>query len=343
MKFIIVVVPLFAFISNEALAYNIKRDQIFVYSPTKPQIGVEAGNNIVIDADRESTSVNLIISPNIEMFAISRQCTPDENWQSGNIDGYVGNISALPRGSQTTANGLKYSLEMGGGNWSHLSSSASHSFYIETARAVWDPNIASAGFHQCWGLGQAVGLSSRTPAMPVTITIDRGTAIPGYYELNIPIYWAYIEWKIHGYGTPPIDRNWPNLLTQTPNSLRYITFPVTVTSSCSITSGNVIQLNHGVMTPKSAVNNEAKTTVDLTCTNAATVNVKLLGNEVDNKSSCSSWGTCELTFDNGTNEDKLSISGTNTLSIKSTFKPKALEPIAAGKFTAHGVLQILVE
>lgn len=317
-----------------------RTNQIFLYAPNKIQD--YTADPVTISADHNSTNVTLSFPSDVSMRNISSYCSSGEA-QYGDIDGFVANIIGIPSGPQSSVSGLSYKLGINWPDFPNVSNVRNYSFYMQSTPNYWP--LDSKPIHQCWAEDTVVGLGyGSIPAnVSMTITVDRGTATPGYYDLLIPMYHAYSELKVHGYGnTPPIDSIWPNLIMQK-SSLRYTRLPVLVTSSCNITNGNVIQLNHGVMTPKSAVNNEAKTTIDLTCTNAATVNLKLLGNEIDNKSSCSSWGTCELTFDNGTNEDKLSISGTKKLTIKSTFKPKALEPIVAGKFTAHGVLQILVE
>lgn len=344
MKLLSILVSLSSLILNDVFAYNIKRDQIFLYTQITPGSVIAQGNTLIIDADKASTSVTLDIPQNRLMYAIYRDCSPNTDWQSPNIKGFVGNIIALPKGLQTAENGLKYSLETNSWSPFPISSSSGYSFYITTDPAHWNnTEPASAGFHQCWPLGASVGLGSRTPALPVTITIDRGTAVPGVYTIKVPMYWSYIEWKIHGKDQPPINPGWPNLITNTGGSLMHMEFPVVITSSCNLQNSDAIQLDHGVMTPTSAINNVASSTVNLVCTNAATVNVKLLGNEMDNKSSCSSWGTCELTFDNGKYEDKLQITGAKTLTIRSTFKPKTSETVTAGKFSANGVLQILVE
>lgn len=317
-----------------------RTNQIFLYAPDN-SLDYTA-EEVKISADSASSIVDLTFPKIVTMRNISSYCSSGEP-QYGDIDGFIANIIGIPSGPQSSVSGLSYKLGINWPGYPRVSNVGNYSFYIQSIPNYWPLDLNP--IHQCWKENTSVGLGHGSiPAKAsMTITVDRGTATPGYYDLLIPMYHAYSELKVHGYGnTPPIGDNWPNLIMKK-SSLRHTRLPVLVTSNCNITNGNVIQLNHGVMTPKSAVNNEAKTTVDLTCTYAATVNLKLLGNEIDNKSSCSSWGTCELTFDNGTNEDKLSISGTKKLTIKSTFKPKALEPIVAGKFTAHGVLQILVE
>ncbi|MCU6274027.1 hypothetical protein KWI08_08970 [Morganella morganii] len=358
MKLRIIVISLIALIPNSILAMDIKRNQIFFFVPTVSGTQ-EAVEQITIVADRQSTVANIAFPMLSSMKAIDSYCTDlsgniNTDWQSGGIPGFKGNMIAIPNGRQTSVSGLEYSISMSNtASWTphSLINNTGYSVYSTYEANLWpvEPNGAASGTHQCWGqpgsLTDTPGLGSTSPLMPVEINIYRGAAVPGSYELVIPVYWSFIEWKIHN-GNPQFNSKWPSTLMQTPNALTYIKYKVNVTSKCQLNNYDAIQINHGVMTPKSALNNEAKATIDLICTDAAMVKVRLLGsNKTDNKSSCGSWGTCELTFDNGTDKDELITYGPQTLpiNIKSIFKPKTSEPIAAGTFTGNGVLQILVE
>lgn len=336
-------------------AYNIKKDQIFLYTPPSADSTPVSGQPITISADKNITQSQIKLQQYSVLTIAHRSCTEDQadpgGWQSGNISGFVGHLVGLPKktmiATSSDGNGGKISYEIipETNNWNPWSevTSPDFNFYTNYDGNTWGAQPASAGFHKCWNVGGTVGIDDAhvAPAIPVSISINRSMAIPGKYEMRIPFYWGYIEWKIHNATTPSFNRDWSTLVYR-PEARRELIIPVTVVSQCTVNT-NSISLEHGIMTPAAAINNKTSSSISLTCTSNATVKLSLQGGFKDNISKCGASGTCELTFgDTDKYSQDLTFSGTMEIPVQSKFVPGSTHP-AAGKFESHAVLEIDVK
>lgn len=176
------------------------------------------------------------------------------------------------------------------------------------------------------------------------IGIERKTAIPGQYVINLPYKYAYEENKQFPSGAPSINKI-VSLLDHAYES--YIPLNIKVVSMCSFNT-SPINLSHGTMTGRNADGNQTKPyNLNVACTPGTSLSVKLLGTQkvsgkTDNYTQCGTGGMCELTFDNGKYDETMTIDNSKTLSIKSTYRLNDIAKPVAESFEGSGVLQVLV-
>lgn len=179
------------------------------------------------------------------------------------------------------------------------------------------------------------------------LEIERGSAIPGNYELSIPVR-VGIETNIYTTSKTELGNPWvniPNAQLQLPAN--NIKVSVNVTSKCAL-DVQPINLSHGTMTGRNADGNQTKPyNLNVTCTPGTSLSVKLLGTQkvsgkTDNYTQCGTGGMCELTFDNGKYDETMTVDSSKTLSIKSTYRLNDIAKPVAESFEGSGVLQVLV-
>lgn len=200
---------------------------------------------------------------------------------------------------------------------------------------------------RCWQTGEIASFVPfyKPPAISAHVDIDRGTAIPGSYQLQLPYWLAYEE----NSGRGSFGADFPNypakLLREQPDF--YIQQSVEVHSKCSFDTTS-ITLDHGTMTPAEARGHITRPyNLQINCVSPVSLHVSLRGNtpiagKTANFTQCGEAGSCELRF-NQTDFDKIfSVNNSTTLSIDSTFHPKS-GPAVAGAFSGSAVLSILVD
>ncbi|HHN6603699.1 TPA: spore coat protein U domain-containing protein [Escherichia coli] len=180
-----------------------------------------------------------------------------------------------------------------------------------------------------------------------SLEIDRRTAIPGHYDLSIPFYYGFEEFKTTTGMTDSSELPYkiPGILINTPPL--FIPVSLDVKSACQFDVSS-INLSHGIMTGRNADGNQTKPyNLNVTCTPGTSLSVKLLGTQkvsgkTENYTQCGTGGVCELTFDNGKYDETMTIDNSKMLSIKSTYRLNDITKPVAGAFEGSGVLQVLV-
>lgn len=209
-------------------------------------------------------------------------------------------------------------------------------------------NNPSETSHLCWGIGTIQGAAGVNEEWKARVTVDRATAIPGRYAVEIPIRLGWEENKNYtGQAVIP-DSGWlkfPSVLFQ--QSPMYIKLDLTITSKCSFNT-SPINLSHGTMSGRESDGNQTKPyNLNVTCTPGTSLSVKLLGTQkvsgkTDNYTQCGTGGMCELTFDNGKYDETMTIDNSKTFSIKSTYRLNDISKPVAESFEGSGVLRVLV-
>lgn len=179
------------------------------------------------------------------------------------------------------------------------------------------------------------------------LEIDRGSAVPGEFLLNIPVRLG-IETNIYTKGEDELNPPRGNIpLTQLQYPANNIHVRMRVVSKCSFDS-SLINLSHGVMSGLDANGNQTKPyNLNISCTPGTSLSVKFIGahkivGKTDNYTQCGDGGMCELTFDNGKHDETMIIDNTKKLSIKSTYHLNDPKKVIAGNFEGSAVLSILV-
>ncbi|MBB8471474.1 hypothetical protein HEK73_024005 [Escherichia coli] len=204
-----------------------------------------------------------------------------------------------------------------------------------------------------WWLGVCHPVGEKYPAVEITwnnlsfaLSIERRNAVPGHYDIQIPFYYGFEEYKLlEGVGGY-VAKNAPNLIYLLTKP-QYIPVSVDIRSKCHFNS-SPINLSHGVMTGVNADGNQTRPyNLDISCTPGTSLSAKFIGTQrisgrTDNYTRCGDSGMCELTFDNGKHDESMIIDNTKTLSIKSTYHLNEPTKVIAESFEGSAVLQVLV-
>lgn len=201
----------------------------------------------------------------------------------------------------------------------------------------------------CWPDGFIHGgVETDWQDLTFSLEIDRASAVPGHYNLSIPFYYGFEEFK----STTNITHS-SELPYKIPGILKNNTAPLFIPVSLDVKSAcqfdvSPINLSHGVMTGRDADGNQTKPyNLNVTCTPGTSLSVKLRGTQkvsgkTDNYTQCGTSGMCELTFDNGKYDETMTVDSSRTLSIKSTYRVNDITKPMAGAFEGSGVLSVLV-
>lgn len=210
-------------------------------------------------------------------------------------------------------------------------------------------------FSYCWAPGYVAGIimpSGLNTRARLRIEVDRGTAVPGNYNLQFVFSWLFQEIKANSLAeadaTYSIQRNISQFLNGTASQSL---IPVEVRARCELSgkASSGIFIDHGSFAPKknAASNNEP---LYLRCDPGSSATLKLRGNESvpgreTNFTRCGNDGSCELTFKYEGGYEHIfgnsTSSTSNPISIQSTYHPNIGTP-KPGSFTGSGILEMIV-
>lgn len=324
------------FIINEAGAVS-EDYQNFLWGPANASATTNA-DEIVID-DSASSNVSVTFPETESWRILSSSC--NGSWTGKRPSNYRYWLQ-YRNGWSKDPSGLTYRLnDVSGWDISYSEPVPGYTTVV---------SVNTYGEHamsQCWPVG---GVAYFRPgiAIPVfraKIAVERSSAYPGKYNLQVPFWWGYEENKGGGNTSFVGWRQFGFVLAQQQPS--YINIPVTITSKCNFDI-SPINLSHGTMTGRNADGNQTKPyNLNVTCSPGTSLSVKLLGTQkisgkTDNYTKCGTGGMCELTFDNGKYDETMTIDNSKTLSIKSTYRLSDIAKPVAESFEGSGVLQVLV-
>ncbi|EBK6837721.1 MULTISPECIES: spore coat protein U domain-containing protein [Enterobacteriaceae] len=316
--------------------------QQFLFYPQNPSL-VPIGGNLTID-DKGESSIALDINPFYPGITVASYCTAEK--MDIPIKGNVRWWLLAPKGIVRDASGLRY--EILNSSWELPSSNVDKVPGYETyvsPNIITEWNDPTQTQHFCWKVGSVQGAAGGYQQWKAKIRVERATAIPGNYSLNVPVRLGWEENKGMGVIEGSGWLKFPSILYQQPPV--NISVDLTITSKCHFNT-SPINLSHGTMTGRNADGNQTSPyNLNVTCTPGTSLSVRLLGaqkvsGKTDNYTQCGTGGMCELTFDNGKYDETMTVDSSKTLSIKSTYRLNDIAKPVAESFEGGGVLQVLV-
>ncbi|EHR8387269.1 nuclease PIN, partial [Escherichia coli] len=250
------------------------------------------------------------------------------------LDGTYRYWIQYPEAWQTTPDGLKYRIT------SELEVSGTQTAGVKTV-------VTPVGYHtwvNTYGCREVGGTYDFGVASVsgVNIEIDRGTAWPGVYSIQLPVKVAYEENKGNYDGKN--GSGW----TEFPAAMKSFApvdsknISITISSKCNVGEQN-LSVNMGdSITPDEAKSGvEKKVNFSLTCNAPAKVSLSLKGTDivdgVNNKTKCGS-GSCSLNFDNDSSSKILEVSQ-GVYQEPITVRFQDANPVAGG-FSGSAVLTV---
>ncbi|HFZ0035267.1 nuclease PIN [Escherichia coli] len=250
------------------------------------------------------------------------------------LDGTYRYWIQYPEAWQTTPDGLKYRIT------SELEVSGTQTAGVKTV-------VTSVGYHTwvntygCRDVGGTYDFGVASVS-GVNIEIDRGTAWPGVYSIQLPVKVAYEENKGNYDGKNGGGwREFPvSMKSFSPVDSKGIS--ITISSKCNVGEQS-LSVNMGDnITPDEAKSGvEKKVNFSLTCNAPAKVSLSLKGTDivdgVNNKTKCGS-GSCSLNFDNDSSSKILEVNQ-GTYQVPITVRFQDANPVAGG-FDGSAVLSV---
>ncbi|MEE7414960.1 spore coat protein U domain-containing protein [Escherichia marmotae] len=319
---------------SEAVTENY---QNFLWEPSNKSAVTQA-SEVVID-DKGSSSISISFPDATSWRVLASSC--NGSW-SGEQDSNYRYWLQYKNEWTKDPSGLSYKLE-DVSNWD-----VSYSEPVPGYTTV--VSVNTYGKHKmdkCYPVGFVYSFRPGIliPTFNAKLVLERASAYPGKYNIQVPFWWGYEENKGSGNTSFMGWHKFGYVLAQQAPS--YVNVPVTVTSKCNFNT-SPINLSHGTMTGRNADGNQTKPyNLNVTCTPGTSLSVKLLGTQkvsgkTDNYTQCGTGGACELTFDNGKYDETMTIDNSKTLSIKSTYRLNDITKPVAESFEGNGILQVLV-
>ncbi len=177
------------------------------------------------------------------------------------------------------------------------------------------------------------------------VTIDKGSAFAGIYNIRIPLKIGSEEWyKGEKYcsGGTGIESAVANMEN------RYSSINVNVLASCSIVGNKEVSINHGAITSAQARGGHiAKARLVINCGSPTGVSVSIRGSnpvsgEGENVTRCGNNGKCTLTIDNAKKFSGV-ISGSKAFDITSQYLAMDVNKIDTGMFSGSAVATVLMQ
>lgn len=172
-----------------------------------------------------------------------------------------------------------------------------------------------------------------------TLHIDRASAFPGRYNLQLPIKSAIEENK--GYFEGQDDNGWRNYATimKSYPVIDTKNISIDVRSKCNVSTNNII-IDYGNINANDALAGIKKNvSFNISCSAPTRVQLDINGGNVDrNKTSCGD-GICTLNFSSGKASETLTLlsAGSKTVIIESLFKTNK---ITAGAFSGALIVKM---
>ncbi|MGR5283459.1 hypothetical protein [Photobacterium damselae] len=307
----------------------------------KPNGVVTSSTNKVTFFDNAflNQPLNVTLPSNTRPMSVAfSKCTiPTGSKIPGKLDGSRGVFFQYEEGWKTTPSGLEYQVTSNG--WSSIGPGILSNKVAVPAGTFFGGTCLSPG-----STYDAVGpFDAALVKVPLSISIARGSALPGHYNINIPFKWLYQEVKFTpgyhyttgGMTSSEANNAFLNTKVETAN------ISVEVRSSCSLSSYDTINLSHGRITSKEAVGHKSRPySIEINCSGATSARLKLSGSSPisgasPNLTQCGPSGSCELLFDNNTHDQEIFIDGSKKISISSTYNP--IGKVQEGSFNGSGI------
>ncbi|HAJ6537130.1 TPA: hypothetical protein ACIVDR_004122 [Salmonella enterica subsp. enterica serovar Wangata] len=195
----------------------------------------------------------------------------------------------------------------------------------------------------CAAQGQKYTFINNTEG-PFQLEIDRATAFPGRYNIQLPIKSGYEENKGNYQGESENGwKGYAEAMAAFP-TIDSSGMDIEIRSSCSI-STRYIDINYGTINISNALDGVKKGVgVNIACSAPAQVKLELTGSDfvdgIKNKVNCGG-GSCMLSFSSGNADETLIFyrEGMQTVNIESLFKANNIIP---GEFYGNAVLKMNV-
>lgn len=241
-----------------------------------------------------------------------------------------------PEEWQTTSEGLKYRIV------SDLEASGTQSAGVRTV-------VTPVAYHKwtnlygCPDVGATYDFGVASVS-GISVEIDRATAWPGVYSIQLPVKVAYEENKgnyngKNGGGWQEFPTAMKSFSPIDSNGVR-----ITISSKCNIGEQSLsVNMGDNITPDEAKVGVEKKVYISLICNAPAKVSLSLKGTDIadgnDNKTKCGS-GYCTLSFDNDKSQKIVNaIRGTTNVPVSVNFKSDS--PVA-GLFEGSAVLSMNV-
>lgn len=239
-----------------------------------------------------------------------------------------------PEEWQTTSDGLKYRIT------SELEDSGTQTAGVKTV-------VTPVSYHKwvntygCRDVGGTYNFELASVS-GMKIEIDRGTAWPGVYSLQLPVKVAYEENKGNYDGKN--GGGWKEF----PGAMRFFSpvdskgISITISSKCNVGEQSLsVNMGDSITPDEAKAGVEKKVNFSLTCNAPAKVSLSLKGSNivdgVNNKTKCGS-GSCSLNFDNGSSSKILEVNQ-GAYQVPITVRFQDANPVAGG-FDGSAVLSV---
>lgn len=176
------------------------------------------------------------------------------------------------------------------------------------------------------------------------LEVDRATAFPGVYSIQLPVKSGYEENK-GSYNGPAGTGGWRDYADALKgfDTIDSSGLQLEIRSACEISTKDIL-INYGDINISDALSGvRKKVTFDVSCSAPAKVRLEILGGSVDenkNKINCGD-GVCALMFSSGNVDETLTFYSQDrkTVEIESLFKTNE---VTAGEFSGAAILRMNV-
>lgn len=290
-----------------------------------------------LDIDGQ-VSLNTPITINVGGQSTAIVRAADYQPSSEPIEGHYRYWFQYPTEWQMDSSGLRYRIS------STLDEALTQTPGVKTVVTPLIKNIWGAGLDECAALSSKWSFEPKSYSS-FQLDIDRATAFPGVYNLQLPIKAGYEENK-GSYDGPSGTGGWRDYA----NALKGFEnidssgIQLEIRSACSISTRD-IDISYGAINASNALAGVKKRVgVNIACSSPAQVKLELTGtdfvNGVKNKVNCGG-GSCTLSFSSGRVDETLVFNreGMQTINIESLFKADSITP---GEFSGNAVLKMNV-
>lgn len=182
-------------------------------------------------------------------------------------------------------------------------------------------------------------------ATKLRVTIEKGSAFSGHYQISVPIKIGSEEWykgeKICSGGSG-IE---PALAKM---KAEYPLVNVNVFASCEVVGNKTVSIAHGAITSAQARDGHlAKSQLIVNCSSPTNVKISIKGNELisgadNNVTRCGDTGKCTLTVD-GKKDYSGVVNGSKIFDITSQYRSMNANNINSGAFTGSAIATLLMQ
>ncbi|EFU2738095.1 nuclease PIN [Escherichia coli] len=284
-----------------------------------------------------NVSLNTPITINVggQSTAIVRSADYQESGDP--IEGHYRYWFQYPTEWQVTSDGLRYRIS------SSYDASLVQTPGVKTVVTPLINYVWPDGLAECASLGSWWSFN-HAEYSGFLLEIDRATAFPGVYNIQLPVKSGYEENK-GSYDGPAGTGGWRDYADALKrfDNIDSSGLQIEIRSACDISAKDIF-INYGDININNALSGvRKKVTFNVFCSAPAKVRLEILGGSVDgnkNKINCGD-GVCTLMFSSGSADENLTFhsQGRKTVEIESLFKTNE---VTAGEFSGSAILRMNV-